>query len=64
MKDHKMYDQNPLLHKLTVDDLARVHQRDPLGRQTEGPARRRSAALAAAFTVLAAAVIVMGADIV
>lgn len=58
-----MYDQNPLLHKLSVDDLARDYQAE-LDRQKTSGVVRRFAGIVTVLSVVIAAVIVNGSNIV
>ncbi len=58
-----MYDQNPLLHKLSIDDLARDHKEE-LERMRKNPRTHRFSGLATTLSVVIAAVFVVGANIV
>ena len=58
-----MWDQNPLLHKLSIDDLARDHQNLNKG-QDHSNGISRLAGIAATLTVVVAAVFMIGANAV
>lgn len=58
-----MYDQNPMLHKLNIDDLARDYQ-TKRGAQRNSSGLHRVVAIAIILTVAMAAVFVNGTNVV
>ena len=55
-----MYDQNPLLNQLSIDDLARAHERNAsngLGRPAANPDRFKTA-LVTVVTVVASVLVI------
>ena len=58
-----MYDQNPLLHKLSVDDLAATHRKRRHHRHLVRTPNL-SPGIAAALSVLVAAVLAIGSGVI